>query len=262
MSRPGPNSEQQQVFLGRLRRRRDGGAWAGRLGGSARAAHSPSAAGRATAGARSFRPRHAAAAAAFPRDSARSSRRRRRRRAPGARAPHRSLRASTYRAARGRGRREGEGARPKPYLSPLTRVSQPIRGQLRAAPTGSPAAPASACVSRPAARRTRAQAPPPSAPRRSLVRHAPLERTRPIRKSRPRPAGQSPGHASARPGYPESSGPGVGEGLPTQPQAFGRQRDIQPPRVVRLDNLAWPQLATHRLPSAFLISLKLRSGYL
>lgn len=42
----------------------DGGAWAGRLGGSARAAHTPSAAGRAAAGARSFRPRHAAAAAA------------------------------------------------------------------------------------------------------------------------------------------------------------------------------------------------------
>lgn len=54
----------------------------------------------------------------------------------------------------------------------------------------------------------------------------------------------------------------MGEGLPTLPQAFGCLRDIHPPRVVRLDNLAWPQLATRRLPSAFLISLKLRSGYL
>lgn len=54
----------------------------------------------------------------------------------------------------------------------------------------------------------------------------------------------------------------MGEGLPTLPQAFGRLTDIQPTRVVRLDNLARPQLATHRLPSAFLISFKLRSGYL
>ncbi|CAI9159711.1 unnamed protein product [Rangifer tarandus platyrhynchus] len=76
-----------------------------------------------------------------PWDSARSSRRRRRRRrrrrAPGARAPHRSLRASTYRAARGRGER-GRGARPKPS-NPLTRECRSqSRGQLRAAPTGSP----------------------------------------------------------------------------------------------------------------------------
>lgn len=116
----------------------------------------------------------------LPGDSARSSRRRRRRRrAPGARAPHRSLRASTYRAARGRGAR-GRGARPKPS-NPLTRECRSqSRGQLRAAPTGSPRD-ARFCLRRP----PRSAPHPRTGP--APVRAAPL-----IGPPRPRSKGHAP----------------------------------------------------------------------
>lgn len=64
MSPPRPNSEQQQVFLGKLERATGVGAWAARLGGRGRTAHSPSAGGRAAAGARSSWPQDAAATTA------------------------------------------------------------------------------------------------------------------------------------------------------------------------------------------------------
>ncbi|XP_071471045.1 uncharacterized protein [Marmota flaviventris] len=95
----------------------------------------------------------------LPRESAPSCHRCRPR-TQGAREPRRSLRASTYRAVRGR-RAQGRGARPEPS----NRLTRECRSQSATSSARRRVAvcapPASASVGRPAARRTRAQAPPP-----------------------------------------------------------------------------------------------------
>ncbi|XP_044898161.1 translation initiation factor IF-2 [Felis catus] len=205
------------------------GAWAAKLSSSGPAAHSPSAGGRAAAGACSSRPQDAAPPPPLPGDSAPSCRRRRcRSRSRGARAPHRSLRASTYRAVRGR-RARGRGARPEPSNRLTRECRSQSRGQLRAAPTGSPRD-ARFCL----------RPPPRSAPHPrtgpAFIRAAPLiGLPRPCPRGHalswkpcPRPVASVPGTRPGPSGLPPALWAGSGGGASRQPQALGPLRRSQP----------------------------------
>lgn len=137
--RPGPNSEQQQVFLRRLSRRRGWGpGLLGSAAGDRRTHRAPAGGPRqvlASPGRKTLLPLPPPPPP-LPGESARS-RRCHRRRARGARAPHRSLRASTYRAVRGR-RTRGRGARPEPSNRLTREYRSQSCGQLCAGPPGSP----------------------------------------------------------------------------------------------------------------------------
>lgn len=179
--RPGPNSEQQQVFLRRLSRRRGWGpGLPGSAAGDRRRTHRAPAGGPrqvlASPGCKTLPP--PPPPPPLPGESARS-RRCYRRRTRGARAPHRSLRASTYRAVRGR-RTRGRGARPEPSNRLTREYRSQSCGQLCAGPPGSPLG-ACFCLRRPPRSAPHPRAGPASVraalligpPRPRLKRHAP-----------------------------------------------------------------------------------------
>lgn len=253
--RPGPNSEQQQVFLRRLSRRRGWGpGLLGSAAGDRRRTHRAPAGGPrqvlASPGRKTLLP---LPPPPLPGESARSRRcyrrryRRRARGARGARAPHRSLRASTYRAVRGR-RTRGRGARPEPSNRLTREYRSQSCGQLCAGPTGSPRD-ACFCLRRPprSAPHPRAGPAPVRAalligpPRPRLKRHAPCWDPRPS-------ASQVRPRDTPRPGRVAPSKPDVewGRGAPPNPRVLDVcLRHSQPTRDGEFRELARLQLPSH-----------------